>query len=918
MSETRLQNDTTTQQGEIMPALLAGHTILTPDARAAEIIRERYALHMHRSQLTGWTSPSVLPWRVWAANFYTLAMPDGPVLLSNEQALLIWEQIVSAEDDISLEQVSQFTRLAAEAWATQHLWGITLGSQSKNHNSYEVGLFAKWQREFEVRCRDLQVVDCYQSLNRLRAAFEQQAQADADHAFGAHYLDAERLLVGYPKVPPLLQHLSPHCWSIPAAANERGENTRPVENTPRKKTQLLSFDDETDEIVSAIDWAVSLSLDEPDKTVAIALSNPSMLADSVGQGIARYCVAELDGQGTIKQQMARQIVTPKQRPLTKDKLIQSALRVLRFSGPLESDELSALLLDPYLGDWRTQRAGRALLDRDLRADIRELRITETFVLTQMRREQYGLEAFADQLQALGELRDSAPHRQSIIAWQEHFESQLGLFSWPKQTFILESEQATFDAWRGVLDTFVSLSSYAGPCTRSHALHRLTSIIQNRSVDHQSAKQKSLTAIRVVSTDEIPLLDPQAVAWCGLGQYQWPAVTQINPLLPHRSQRAAGVPGADVGEDAALARTHLLASIESVAENRFSYTARLGDIENLPLAFLEATDGHEQPQDEAPMTESAFHFPVESTEDIRGLALDATGRLRSAVRFFADQAACPFKAYAAHRLGSETIEEPALGLDARRRGELVHLAVAKLWGTLLTHETLLAMSDEAVSELVERSVQESIADYRQTTRQLSHYWVLEAARLHKLLLEWLAVERKREPFEVMGIEESFEASVAEFRFNIRLDRIDKLPDGELAVIDFKTSADTKSSWAPPRIDQPQLPIYAVNFENDLVGAVAYAQIKSGQCDIKDLPPKALTKGQRDDAWEEQMRQWRYDLNLTAAQIAGGEASVDPKKSTTCRYCEHRLLCRISDTRDLPSTEQEQMGHGLTINDGLGDE
>ena len=438
----------------IIHALLAGQTILTPDARRAELIRERYARHMLSSQLEGWASPSVLPWRVWAANFYNLAMPDAPVLLSSEQALLIWEQIVSAEHDISIEQVSQFTRLAAEAWATQHLWGINLGALRKNHNSYEVGLFLKWQREFEQRCRDLEVVDCYQSLTRLRAAFEHEAN---DHV--AQYLQADRLLVGYAKVPPLLLALSPQCWSIEDVANNSSETNQSTSEEDSEDNCLASFDDEVEEIVSAIDWSVSLSLDSPEKTIAIALSNPSMLADSMQQGIARYCSAD-DGeneQSAIKRQLARQIITTQQRPLTRDKLIQSALRVLRFSGPLQCDELSALLLDPYLGDWRGERAGRALLDRDLRADIRELRITEKFVLTQMRREEYGLTAFADQLQALGELRDNAPHRQSLIAWLEHFESQLALFSWPKQTFMLDAEQAAFDAWRGVLDSLVSLT-----------------------------------------------------------------------------------------------------------------------------------------------------------------------------------------------------------------------------------------------------------------------------------------------------------------------------------------------------------------------------------------------------------------------------------------------------------------------------
>ena len=101
-------------------------------------------------------------------------------------------------------------------------------------------------------------------------------------------------------------------------------------------------------------------------------------------------------------------------------------------------------------------------------------------------------------------------------------------------------------------------------------------------------------------------------------------------------------------------------------------------------------------------------------------------------------------------------------------------------------------------------------------------------------------------------------------------------------------------------------------------MAYAQVKSGQCDLKDLPPKALTKGQRDDAWDEQMREWRHDLNNTAAQMASGEAFVDPKKSSTCHYCEHKLLCRINDRREQLVAENVPSSNGFVASDGFSDE
>ncbi len=49
--------------------------------------------------------------------------------------------------------------------------------------------------------------------------------------------------------------------------------------------------------------------------------------------------------------------------------------------------------------------------------------------------------------------------------------------------------------------------------------------------------------------------------------------------------------------------------------------------------------------------------------------------------------------------------------------------------------------------------------------------------------------------------------------MRIDRIDEMPDGSLAVIDYKTSASvpSPSSWLGDRPSDPQLPLYALAVE-----------------------------------------------------------------------------------------------------------
>ena len=68
------------------------------------------------------------------------------------------------------------------------------------------------------------------------------------------------------------------------------------------------------------------------------------------------------------------------------------------------------------------------------------------------------------------------------------------------------------------------------------------------------------------------------------------------------------------------------------------------------------------------------------EDGQAPAL-ATKTPKGGTRILADQAACPFRAFARHRLAAEALEEPVEGLDARARGLLLHTLMKELWTEL---------------------------------------------------------------------------------------------------------------------------------------------------------------------------------------------------------------------------------------------
>ncbi len=56
-------------------------------------------------------------------------------------------------------------------------------------------------------------------------------------------------------------------------------------------------------------------------------------------------------------------------------------------------------------------------------------------------------------------------------------------------------------------------------------------------------------------------------------------------------------------------------------------------------------------------------------------------MKGGTRVLADQAACPFRAFARWRLAAEPLEAPAAGPDASDRGTLLHALMKHLWSEL---------------------------------------------------------------------------------------------------------------------------------------------------------------------------------------------------------------------------------------------
>ena len=184
--------------------------------------------------------------------------------------------------------------------------------------------------------------------------------------------------------------------------------------------------------------------------------------------------------------------------------------------------------------------------------------------------------------------------------------------------------------------------------------------------------------------------------------------------------------------------------------------------------------------------------------------------------------------------------------------------------------------------------------------------LERDRLVATALAWLEYERGRGDFEVAATERKIAVAFGGVSANVKLDRMDRLPGGGCAVIDYKTGAARVGAWLGARPDEPQLPMYALGSGED-VAAIAFARVKPGENAFKGLareenllPGTTLVSKDRSHLaaayadWSQLREGWQRELDALGRAFATGDARLDPKYGlATCGGCAERLVCRVAE-------------------------
>jgi probable DNA repair protein len=547
-----------------------------------------------------------------------------------------------------------------------------------------------------------------------------------------------------------------------------------------------------------------------------------------------------------------------------------------------------MLRSPFLAGAETEWTKRALLDAKLRKngvwDVTTLSLQEAAATCPL---------LQRALHRFGKTVNQLPAAQLPSAWSRDFSKLLETLGWPGERTLTSREHQVLEAWFGMLSSFAALDVAAAPMNTTQALSRLQELAAGTpfQVENEGAP------VQIMGLLEASGLRFDHLWIMGLHDEALPAAVSPNPFIPISLQREHLLPHASPERELEFA-TKLVGRLLTSAPNIvLSYPETEGDRVLAPSPLLagdswQATAPGDESNDWIARMRASVPMDELPDELAPPVAADAAQQPGGA-SLFKDMAACPFRAFAKHRLGARPLEETDLGLSYKDRGNTVHRALQFIWTELGSHASLMELGAGELQDLVARNVDAAL---NQLNIGLGRR--LEQRRLQNLLSQWLELEKSRAAFVVLKPEEDRVVTLGGLQVRTRVDRIDEVNSGGEIILDYKTGQVKSMGWDTDRPDEPQLPLYCATSERPISGA-AFALIRTGELAFRGITenPAALPdikkmQIERPTSFAAQITEWRRVLENLAANYRAGLATVDPKEGA-CEHCGLRALCRIRE-------------------------
>ena len=835
----------------LFESLREGTTIITPNNRLSNQLLDDFFKH-YKPYVSA--KPRCLPYQAFLRDLFKkarhlYAKVNRPLLLTPQQQRYLWKQTLCLQQDNCNDGLLCEIQTA---WTRCQQWEI-----DSHHPSFEstpqTRQFKQWLQQFE------------RQLKQLGALTEDQ--------LSSHLLTLPDLLKlsSNAIIWACFDDYTPQQRTLQKALNEQGcqqfsydlaSTLIPVHQYPA--------DDTEDESLRIIQW-LKAKLATGDTRIAVV-------------------VPDLQAQSNHLQRLLQRHIPVSQfdislgKPLIDYPLVAHALHWLKLDKmTLNQHQARLLLHSPYLANSKTEFILRAESTEDNKLLQEPVVALKSFTQS--------LHSKTPKLAQLLNSLPDYPQSASASAWIEHFKNRLVHLGFPGEYPLDSLSYQCFQRFTALFDELLQLSVISPVMNKTDALNTLHDLA--KSTIFQA--EKSTTPIQILGLLEASGCTFDSIWVLGLTSQCLPQKTNLSAFIPLDLQRERLMPRALPLRELQFAEQLLQRLQNGCHDIVYSYPRLTGDSPNsacslishlpmlVPPAWLPPTSSIRLIQ-----REESYALPLTSGEPVSG-----------GTTLLANQAKCPFRAFATHRLTAKPAPAISDGPDASERGQIMHKIMDLLWSDLKNQQQLLALAPDELNQRVEgvilRALTPLIEEGRQSFSPLIQE--VELSRLRRLVNACLEWEKQRPPFVVEAIEQDFAIQLAGIDFRVRVDRLDNIGADKKWVIDYKSSLPINKPWNEERPEAPQLLLYAL-LDNS-INALIFVQLKAGRitcCGLSEdnVLVKGISSLKKEERWSECQQQWHQQLTQLAHEFRTGHCPPQPFRENTCQRCDFPLLCRIGSS------------------------
>lgn len=888
-------------------------TLITPNRRLSATLRKLYQKYQIERQNKYWQTPDILPisrWiqRLWS-DYTSKEFAQIPLLLNAAQEQFLWEKILlNSKESAPLLQVSETADMAKSAWGLLKQWQVNINHPLFNPMfkcAEDYAALHHWAVQFQKICHDQNWIENASLPDMVAAKIK------------SHEIKPARriMLAGFNELSPQLKHL--------LTVSEDSGSAVTCMTLSQGMTDAdcgrLSTMDSEDEIVTLARFAKSTLEMNSSASIGCVIPALNKIRDRVLQIFSDVFAPE--NTSTVDIQSCPFNISAG-RNLLQYPIINTALQLLALQKKnISREAFSYLLVSPFVGDAEIERVKRAHYDNLLRKrnvnsidlnkliakteDKKQIALANLALINHCPKLSKRVSLFLSQTKENNELN-------TYSEWAILFNQLLSALGWPGERSLSSEEYQIIESWLTLLNETMSLDPVSKPVNYHQALQTLHKMARN-TVFQPKTPEAPIQVLGLLEAASLPF----DYLWVtGMDDLSWPPQPKPNPFIPKQLQRELCMPHATAERELIYCEQLTQQFKRSAKHVIFSHAEKNEEcelqpsplIQDLPIIRIDELklQAYQPPSERIYQTKNAERILDEKAPDLL-----TQEKIYGGTDIIKQQALCPFKAFATHRLHARELEEPLPGLRPKDRGTLIHKILELLWNKLQTHAMLVGMDEDELNKLINSCVNETLNSFPNSRSEYTQYISLEKQRLHKLIYNWLQIEKERMPFKVSTNEKASEIILNHLHISIRIDRIDELPDGKKLIIDYKTGKKNDiNHWFSDRPEEPQLPLYSLVDPENTAG-ITFAQLFPGENEFKGVSQyplkmkgiklvseiKKVTAGTSQLkllSWDQQLTQWNTVLTKLSDDFYYGIAKVDPKDPPeTCRWCALKPLCRIND-------------------------